>query len=103
MKRIIIAAAAAGLAAPFAFGGAAVADPGDHWKKQWEIRAECDKKLAKAKSAREFRKETAECNKKLAEWSFKQREEGAKAWRKAEKKWRERQREYAGRYYRWGD
>ena len=96
MKLITLAA---GLAAPFAFGGTALADPGDQWKKQWEKRAECDKKLAEAKSAREFRHKLAECNRELAKLDRKQREEAAKAWREAEKKWRERSREY----YRWDD
>lgn len=101
MKRIMLAAAAA--IAPFAVGGAAIADPGDHWREQWKIRAECDKKLAEAKGPREFRKEAAECNKKLAEWSGKQREEALKAWREAEKKWRERWRGDDGGYYDWDD
>lgn len=102
MQRILIAAA--GLVAPFALGGAAMADSGEKWNKQWKIRAECDEKLAKADSPWEFQKEAAECNKKLAEFHFKQREEAIKSWRKAEKKWRERHREYAGRpYYDWDD
>ena len=90
MKRILFAAAAAGLMAPFANGGAAVANPGDEWHKQFEIRAECDKKLAEADSRREFHKELRECRKKLAEWDAKQREEAFKAWHEREKKWRER-------------
>lgn len=103
MKRIVLAAAVAGLAAPVALGGAAMADPGDHWREQWKIRAECDKKLAEAKSRHEFYKEAAECDKKLAEWDAKQREEAIKAWRESEKKWRERHREWAGPYYEWDD
>ena len=89
MKRIVFAAAAAGLMVPFALGGAAMADPGDHWREQWKIRAECDKKLAEADSRREFYKELRECNKKLADWRGKQREEAIKAWREREKKWLE--------------
>lgn len=96
MKLITLAAA---LAAPFALGGAALADPGDEWKKQWEKRAECDKKLAEAKSLRDFHHKLAECNRELAKLDREQREEVAKAWREAEKKWRERSREY----YRWDD
>lgn len=90
MSRILLAVAAAGLMAPFAIGGAAMANPGDEWRKQFEIRAECDKKLAEADSRREFHKELRECRKKLAEWNFKQREEAFKAWAEREKKWRER-------------
>jgi transposase len=90
MKRIVFAAAAAGLIAPFLAGGAALADPGDQWREQFKIRAECDKKLDEAKSRREFYKELRECNKKLAEWDSKQREEAFKAWQEREKKWRER-------------
>ena len=85
-----IAIAAALFAAPFALGRAASANPGDEWREQFKIRAECDKKLGEAKNRREFRKELAECNKKLAEWDFKQREEALKAWRESEKTWRER-------------
>lgn len=101
IKRIVIAAA--GLAAPFALGGAALADPGDYAKKQWEKRADCDKKLAEADSPREFYKQAAECNRELAKLNREQRREAAKAWREAEKKWRERQRDYAGDYYKWDD
>lgn len=101
MKRMIIAAAA--MAAPFALGGAAMADPGDKWNEQWKIRAECDEKLAEADSAREFRKEAAECNKKLAKWNSEQRKEALKSWREAEKQWRERNRGFDGRYYDWDD
>ena len=90
MKRITLAAVAAGLIAPFALGGAANANPGDEWRKQYKIRAECDKKLGEAKSRREFHKELRECRKKLAEWDSKQREEAFKAWQEREKKWRER-------------
>ena len=102
MKRIMLAAAA-GLAAPFAIGGAAMADPGDYAKKQWEKRADCEKKLYEAKSPREFTKQAAECNRELAKLNTEQRKETAKAWREAEKKWRERQREYYEPYYRWDD
>ena len=101
MKRILLAAAAA--AAPFVLGGAAIADPGDHWKKQWEKRADCDKKLAEAKGPREFYKKAAECNRELAKLSHEQRKEAAKAWREAEKKWRERWHGDDGDYYDWDD
>ena len=101
MKRILLAAAVA--AAPFAIGGAASADPGDQGKKQWEKRAECDRKLAEAKSPRDFYKKADECNRELAKLGQKQRKEAAKAWREAEKKWIERQREWNGRYYDWDD
>lgn len=86
MKRITLAAVAVALIAPFALGGAAMADPGDEWRKQFEIRAECDKKLYEAKNRREYRKELYECRKKLAEWDRKQREEAFKAWQEYEKK-----------------
>src|SRR5918993_5014999 len=56
MTRTLLMAASTGLIATFALGGAASADPGDQWKKQWEKRAECDKKLYEAKSARDFHK-----------------------------------------------
>lgn len=85
MKRLLGMAAAAALVAPVA-PGAALADPGDEWRKQFEIRAKCDEKLAEAKSRREFHKELRECNKKLAEWQAKQREEAFKAWQEVEKK-----------------
>jgi hypothetical protein len=101
MKRIALAAAAA--VASFAFGGAAMADPGDQWKKQWEKRADCDKKLYEAKSRRDFHKAAAECNRELAKLDREQRKEAAKSWREAEKKWRERQRDYYGPYYDWDD
>lgn len=65
MKRMILATAAACLMVPIANGGAAIANPGDEWRKQFEIRAECDKKLTEAKSRREFHKELRECRKKL--------------------------------------
>jgi hypothetical protein len=102
MKRILIAAAA-GLAAPFALGGAALADPGDYGKKQWEKRADCDKKLAEAKSPWEFQKKAAECNRELAKLSREQRKDAIKDWREAEKKWRERWRGDDGDYYDWDD
>ena len=89
MKRILFAAAA-GLLAPLALAQPALANPGDEWRKQFEIRAECDEKLAKADSRREFAKELRECRKKLGEWRAKQREEAFKAWAEHEKKWRER-------------
>ena len=97
MRFTILALAAAVIAAPTA------ADPGDHWKKQWEKRAECDKKLAEANSPRDFYKKAAECNRELAKLSFEQRKEAAKAWREAEKKWRERHGQYYGGYYDWDD
>jgi hypothetical protein len=90
MKRILIAAAA--LAAP-----AAMADPGDHSKKQWEKRAKCEKKLYEAKSPRDFHQKLAECNRELAKLGWEQRKEAAKHWREAGKKWRERGRGYG--YY----
>ena len=102
MKRIMLAAAA--FAAPFAIGGAALADPGDHAEKQWEKRAECERKLAEAKSPRDFYKKADECNRELAKLSFEQRKDAAKAWREAEKKWRERRRgDDDDRYYDWDD
>ena len=101
MKSIMLAAAAAIF--PFGLGGAALADPGDKWEKQWEKRVECDRKLAEAKSPRDFYKKAAECNRELAKLSREQRKEAAKAWREAEKKWRERQREYHEPYYEWDD
>ena len=71
----------------------AVADPGDYWKKQWEKRADCDKKLYEAKSRRDFYKLDRE-----------QRREVAKEWREAEKKWRERNRyDDDDDYYDWDD
>ena len=101
MKTFLIAAAA--LAAPFAFGGAASADPGDHAKKVWEKRADCEKKLYEAKSQRDFYKKAEECNRELAKLNFEQRREAAKAWREAEKKWIEGQSKWSGRYYDWDD
>ena len=80
----------------------ASADPHDHMKKQWEKRADCDKKLYEAKSRREFYKKAAECNRELAKLNQEQRREAAKEWREAEKKWRERDR-YDGPYYDWDD
>lgn len=82
----------------------AAADPGDQWKKQWEKRAECDKKLYEANSRRDFYKKAAECNRELAKLNDEQRREAAKAWREAEKKWRERHRQWADYpYYDWDD
>ena len=101
MKRILLAAAVA--AGPFAIGGAASADPGDYAKKQWEKRADCDKKLYEAKSRRDFHKTAEECNRELAKLSLEQRKEAAKEWREAEKKWRERHREWRGDLYDWDD
>ena len=86
MKLFLFGAVVAGLMAPLAIGGAAIANPGDEWRKQFEIRAECDKKLYEAKSRREFHKELRECRKKLAEWDSKQREEAFKAWQEREKR-----------------
>lgn len=97
MKRIMIAAAA--MAAPFAVGGAAMADPGDRWKERWEIRAECDRELAEAGGRREFYKELRECNKELAKFRSEQRKEALESWRDRDKEWRERQRDYSERYY----
>ena len=99
MKRIILAAAAAAL--PFAIGGAAQADPGDYAKKQWEKRADCEKKLYEAKSRGDFYKTAAECNRELAKLGREQRQEALKAWRESEKKWRERHDGYDGGYYPW--
>ena len=81
----------------------AAADPSDQWKKQWEKRADCEKKLYEAKSPREFRKKAAECNRELAKLDQEQRREAVKSWREAEKKWRERHREYRDDYYDWND
>ena len=97
LKRAAFAAAGAALIAPFALPSVAVADPGEAWKKQWEKRAECDRKLAEAKSGRDFYKKLAECNRELAKLNHEQRREALKAWHEAEKKWRERP------YYRGGD
>ena len=99
----LIALAAAGLIAPFAIAGAASADPGDQWKKQLEKRAECDRKLAEARSPRDFYKKAEECNRELAKLDAKQRKEAAKAWREAEKKWRERWRGDDGDEFDWDD
>lgn len=96
LRCTIAAAALVMIAAPSS------ADPGDQWKKQWEKRAECDKKLYEAKSRRDFHKKAAECNRELAKLSREQRKEAAKEWREAEKKWRERYR-YDGPYYDWDD
>ena len=91
-----------GAAALAAASAPAAADPGDHWKKQWEKRAECEKKLYEAKGPREFHKKAAECNRELAKLGREQRREAAKEWREAEKKWRERT-SYDGHYYDWDD
>ena len=101
MKFILSAAAIAAI--PFAIGGAASADPGDHAKKVWEKRADCEKKLYEAKNQRDFYKTAAECNRELAKLSAEQRKDAAKAWREAEKKWRERRSEWKGGYYDWDD
>jgi hypothetical protein len=94
---MMIAVATALAASPTA------ADPGDQWKKQWEKRSDCDKKLYEAKSRRDFYQKADECNRELAKLNYEQRREAAKEWREAEKKWRERHREYQGDYYDWGD
>lgn len=96
MKLVLTAAAA--LVAPFAIGGAAMGDPGDFRKKQWEKRADCEKKLYEATDRWEFQKKAAECNRELAKLDREQRKEAAKSWHEAEKKWRERGRE-GGSYY----
>lgn len=80
----------------------AAADPHDHHKKQWEKRADCEKKLYEAKNQRDFYQMAAECNRELQKLSQEQRRESAKAWREAEKQWRERNRYYGG-YYDWDD
>src|SRR3546814_11422623 len=67
----------------------AAADPGDQWAKQWEKRAECDKKLYEAKSRKDFYQKDNECNRELAKMDRAQRKEAEKAWREREKKWRE--------------
>ena len=95
----LLTAASAGLlvtAAP------ASADPGDQWKKHWEKRAECDKKLHETNSRRDFYRKAAECNRELAKLNQEQRREAVKSWREAEKKWRERSY-YNGPYYDWDD
>ena len=97
MRFVIFALAAAAVATP------AAADPGDHYKKQWEKRAECQKKLYEAKSQRDFYKKASECNRELAKLNYEQRKEAAKSWREAEKKWRERQPLYDAPYYDWDD
>lgn len=93
------------VAALVATSAPAVADPGDHWEKQWDKRADCDKKLAEAKGRREFYQKVAECNRELAKLNREQRREAAKEWREAEKKWRERERDryYDDDYYDWDD
>ena len=88
-------------AAVIATASPANADPGDHWKKQWEKRADCDKKLYEAKSRREFYQKADECNRELAKLDREQRKEAAKSWREAEKKWREHYRYDDGPYYDW--
>ena len=93
----VVAVAAIGLTAP------ASADPGDQWKKQWEKRADCDKKLYEAKNRRESYKKADECNRELAKLNQEQRREAAKSWREAEKKWRERYRDDDRPYYNWDD
>lgn len=101
--KAFIYSAAAGLVASLTPSAPAAADPGDHWKKQWEKRADCDKKLYEAKSRRDFYKTANECNRELAKLDREQRREAAKEWREAEKKWRERHREWRGDYYDWDD
>jgi hypothetical protein len=92
-----------GAAAMVAASSPAAADPGDHAKKQWEKRADCDKKLYEAKSRRDFYKKAQECNRELAKLNWEQRRETAKHWRESEKKWRERNRYDGDRYYDWND
>lgn len=93
----------AGIAAMVVASAPAAADPADRWKKQWEKRADCDKKLYDAKSRRDFYRKAAECNRELAKLDREQRREAAKEWREAERKWRERNRYYDGGYYDWDD
>lgn len=100
---MILRALALGVAALVAASAPGAADPGDGWKKQWEKRADCDKKLYEAKSRREFYQKAAECNRELAKLNREQRREAAKEWREAEKKWREGHRYYDGGYYDWDD
>lgn len=97
MRLMMIAIGAALVAVP------ASADPGDHYKKQWEKRADCEKKLYEAKSRKDFYQKARECDRELAKLSHEQRREAAKEWRESEKKWRERHREYRGDYYDWDD
>lgn len=92
-----------GAAALFVASAPASADPGDHRKKQWEKRADCDKKIYEAKSRRDFYQKAAECNRELAKLNREQQREAAKQWRESEKKWRERNRYYDDRYYAWDD
>ncbi len=99
MRLTIIALTAAAVTAT----SPAAADPGDHYKKQWEKRAECEKKLYEAKSRRDFYKQAEECNRELAKLQWEQRREVAKHWRESEKKWRERNRYNGDRYYDWDD
>jgi hypothetical protein len=99
LVRVLGFASAAALAA----ASPVAADPGDRGDKQWEKRAECDKKLDEAKSRRDFYKKAAECNRELAKLDREQRREAAKEWREAEKKSRERNRYYEGGYYDWDD
>jgi hypothetical protein len=75
------------------------ADPGDHWKKQWEKHKDCKKKLHEAKSRRDFYQKADECNRELAKLDHEHRGEAAKRWRESEKKWRERDPYYDGGYY----
>lgn len=97
MRLIILALAATAISIP------AAADPGDYAKKQWEKRADCDKKLYEAKNRKDFYKAAEECNRELAKLDREQRHEAAKSWREAEKKWREQQRYHGGSYYDWDD
>lgn len=89
--------------AAFVASTPAAADPGDYAKKQWEKRADCDRKLFEAKSRKDFYKAAEECNRELAKLDYEQRREAAKSWREAEKKWRERWRGDDGGYYDWDD
>ena len=103
LKMRITFAALAAAAGAAAFAAPAAGDPGDRWKKQWEKRAECDRKLAEARSPRDFYKKAEECNRELAKLDAEQRKEALKSWREAEKKWRERWRGDDGDYYDWDD
>jgi hypothetical protein len=107
MKRILLVAVVAGLVAPVALPQAASAGPGKPYKykpyktKALEKRAQCDRKLAEAKSYADFLKKADQCNRELARLSFDQRNEAAKEWSKREKEWRKNHRYYVGTYYRW--
>ena len=74
-----------GAAALFIASSPASGNPGDYCEKQWEKRADCDKKLYEAKNRRDFYKTAAECNRELAKLDREQRREVAKDRREAEK------------------